>query len=371
MILSADPEEPTLHSRHCRESRLVPDPSGDPQGALRALEALGATLPDRPVLLYGTDAELLLLSRNRERLLRHFRFNMPAADLVEQLVNKTAFARLAARLELPTPCSVVSAEIGDARELEERVPLPCVMKPNVHIGWFRSEMIRENGGPAEKVLRVDDRADLAGALDRMRRFSSDFVVQEYIPGGEDMVYSFHAYLGERSRPLAHYVGRKIRTYPRTAGRSTYLRLVEEPEVTRLGLEVLERLDFTGVVKIDFKLDPRTGRFRLLELNPRFNLWHYLGARSGINIPRVAYDDLMGRPVTRQSGYSTDLKWLAFADDFRAFLRSYHPEGQLSWRQWLLSLRGRKVYDVFAWDDPRPFLVSSWRYLKALWRRLRR
>src|SRR6185369_15521749 len=95
--------------------------------------------------------------------------------------------------------------------------------------------------------------------------------------------------------LGHYVGRKIRTYPSRAGVSTYLELCDEPSLERAGFAVLERLGLTGVVKLDWKRDPRTGRFHLLEVNPRFNLWNHLGAAAGVNLPFLAYQDLLGLP----------------------------------------------------------------------------
>ena len=42
--------------------------------------------------------------------------------------------------------------------------------------------------------------------------------------------------------------------------STYVELCAEPELTRAGLSVLERLDLRGVVKLDWKRDPRTGLY---------------------------------------------------------------------------------------------------------------
>jgi hypothetical protein len=56
---------------------------------------------------------------------------------------------------------------------------------------------------------------------------------------------------------------------------------------------------TGGAKLDFKSAP-DGRLLLLEINPRFNLWHHLGAVAGVNLPALVYADLVGlpRPATR-------------------------------------------------------------------------
>ena len=60
------------------------------------------------------------------------------------------------------------------------------------------------------------------------------------------------------------------------------------------MTIVERLALTGVAKLDFKRDPQ-GNLRLLEINPRFNLWHHAGAIAGVNIPALVYADLAGLP----------------------------------------------------------------------------
>ena len=146
----------------------------------------------------------------------------------------------------------------------------------------------------------------------------------------------------------------------------------EPRVAALGRRIIARAQLRGPVKLDLKRDPTTDRFHLLEINARFNLWHHLGAAAGINLPRIAYDDLTGfpHPVGAALPYATDIRWLSLGDDFRTFLRSYHPAGELGWRAWLSSLvHGRKVYDVFAWDDPMPSVVNLLHYARVAGRKL--
>jgi len=357
VALSSDPSSLTFYSRHCGQRRLIADCGVDPVAAVADLRALGRLLPGRPVLFYGDDATLLLVSRNRAELAERFRFLLPEAGLVEALVDKLRFAALARELALPVPRTVSSAEHRTADAIARALPGPWILKPFCHLGWRTSSAVLGLGVGPVKALHAGDRDELGRMLARIESFSSDFVVQEHISGGEDHVYSFHAYLDAARRSLGHYVGRKIRTYPRSAGVSTYLELVDEPELTRLGFEVLERLGLQGVVKLDFKRDPRTGRFYLLEVNPRFSLWNHLGAASGVNLPLLAYRDLAGLPALPAAPARTGVRWLSLADDARTFVRSFAPAGELSLWGWLASLRGPKVYDVFAWDDPSPFVIN--------------
>jgi predicted ATP-grasp superfamily ATP-dependent carboligase len=370
-LVSTDPHSLAFHSRWCRRRHRIADPHADPEQAVEDLAAIGRRFTPRPPLFVTTDTMLLLLSRNRERLSPCYRFLMPPAQLIEQLVAKTAFAELAQRLGFPVPPTVTSQQCPSPRAILERISLPCVLKPSLRAGWFQSPTVRDEGGQPRKVLRADTPADFARLHDSIRRWTDSFIVQEYVPGHDDCIYSFHAYYNAESRPLAFFVGRKVRTYPRDSGLSCFVRLVEEPSVAELGMNILAKLSFVGPVKIDFKYDARRNRFRLLEINPRYNLWHHLGAACGISLPQIAYHDLLGEPQALPKSYSTRLRWVSFAADMLAFVHDYHPRGELSLLRWLWSYTSPKVYDVFAWSDPVPLLVCMGRFLRRLLNKLAR
>jgi predicted ATP-grasp superfamily ATP-dependent carboligase/CelD/BcsL family acetyltransferase involved in cellulose biosynthesis len=357
VVLASDPDSPSFFSRHCGQRRLVADWRTDPAQAAHDLNELGKLHAGRPVLYYGDDGMLLLVSRHRTSLGGHFRFLLPDSDLVERLVDKVLFAELARELGLPTPRTITSREGLTAEQIARELPLPVILKPFCHLGWRTSNAVVGLGMGPVKALYAGNVASLASMLARIQTFSPLFVVQEHIPGSEGHVYSFHAYVDESRRSLGHFMGRKIRTYPSHAGISTYLELVDEPELANVGFEVLERLAMVGVVKLDFKRHPDTGRFYLLEVNPRYSLWNHLGAAAGVNLPLSAYKDLAGLPVVPAPPARLGTRWLSLADDARTFVRYLGPSGELSLAGWLSSLRGPKVFDVFAWDDPSPFVMN--------------
>ena len=168
--------------------------------------------------------------------------------------------------------------------------------------------------------------------------------------------------------LGWFVGKKLRTYPKEAGVSTYLELCHEEEVARLGFEIVLRLGISGPLKIDIKKDEQTGKLYVLELNPRFSLWCYLGAASGVNLPEIAYAHLVGERLPDPQSYRTDVRWVSFGNDLRSFMRSYRPAGELTLFTWRSSFSGEKIYDVFSWRDPLPWLYSAFTFGGAALRR---
>ncbi len=128
----------------------------------------------------------------------------------------------------------------------------------------------------------------------------DLLAQEMIPGPETKIESYHCYVDEKGTVVGEYTGRKIRTYPEALGHSTALTITNADDVAKLGRELVAKLNFSGVAKFDFKRAP-DGQLHLLEVNPRYNLWHYVGAVAGVNLPALVYGDLLGLPGRRRSG----------------------------------------------------------------------
>ena len=51
-----------------------------------------------------------------------------------------------------------------------------------------------------------------------------------------------------------------------------------------------------------------------------------------------------------------MTWLDSIADFHSF-RQYHERGELGFMEWVKSLARARVFALFAWDDPLPFLLE--------------
>jgi predicted ATP-grasp superfamily ATP-dependent carboligase len=171
--------------------------------------------------------------------------------------------------------------------------------------------------------------------------------------------SYHVYIDEAGKLVAEFTGRKIRTRPAAFGDSTALEITAAPDVAKLGREVVERIGLRGVAKVDFKRGAN-GRLYLLEVNPRFTLWHHLGARAGVNVPALVYDTLVGRvrpPVERARA---GVRWCKVWSDYPAARANGIPS--LPWLRWAL---GCEAMSGIAWNDPLPLLRAAvWRWRES-------
>lgn len=341
----AKPRARARYSRFVTEVIEWSDPWRDPEPLVERLVAFGRSQREPPVLYYGSDWDLLMVSRHRDRLREAFRIVLPDRDLVERLVDKERFAALAAEASLPVPPSR-HVRAGSPVEADG-VRFPVVVKP-----FTRQAANWEELGAGRKALRAGDVAELRAILGRLGAAGVDVLVQELVPGPETSVESHHAYVDRDGAIAGEFTGRKIRTHPREHGFSTAVEITDEPDVAELGREVLRRIGLRGVAKLDFKRDPE-GRLHLLEINPRFNLWHHAGAYAGVNLPALVYADAVGLPRPAVSTVRAGTTWCHVGRDARA--RREHGVPLISWLRWLATCRAKSG---LALDDPRPVLQGT-------------
>ena len=119
-----------------------------------------------------------------------------------------------------------------------------------------------------------------------------------------------------------------------------------------GLRLLKALGFHGISQVEFKRDPRDGRYKLMEVNPRLWQWHGLAAACGVDLPLIAYRDLTGEQVEHVS-----MNVLRAAGVSFAVMPGERPEVP----------RFPYVDAVFARDDLRPGLVHTARVVRGIFR----
>jgi predicted ATP-grasp superfamily ATP-dependent carboligase len=126
---------------------------------------------------------------------------------------------------------------------------------------------------------------------------------------------------------------------------------------------------TGVAKLDFKRNER-GDLLLLEVNPRFTLWHHPAALAGLNIPALVFADLTRRRRPEPGSANPGVRWCSPWEDAAAARES----GELG-VGWLLgTLRCEAKYGL-SWRDPMPFVrgvaIPRLRARSRRWLRRRR
>jgi predicted ATP-grasp superfamily ATP-dependent carboligase/peptidoglycan/xylan/chitin deacetylase (PgdA/CDA1 family) len=361
--LEAKLDRPTARSRYCIPM-LRPDVRSE-QGLLDALVDLGRALPHKGVLFPSGDLNLLAVSEHRARLAPYYHVALPEPEAVRLILDKQAFYRWAEARGFAIPRThVLRGE--DPRPLARDLRYPVLVKPHLRdAGW--------RGTHGVKLFEVHSPDELLRTVDALALHHPQLLLQEYVPGPEDQLVFSLTYLDAQLEPLGMFTGRKLRQFPPRFGTSSLAQSCRDPEVVEHSLAILRALSYRGYGSVEFKRDPRDGRLRIIEVTGRTWYPHGLATACGVNLPYLAYRDLLGHPVERVTSFADGVKWIEEDRDLRAALQ-WRAEGHFRLGAWLGSYRGRRVWAISAVDDPRPglHLARQWTrsIVRGIVRRLR-
>jgi predicted ATP-grasp superfamily ATP-dependent carboligase len=299
------------------------------------------------VLIPSSDEVAAFIGRHHAELAARYRLTTPDWDRLQWAHDKRRLHELADRVGVAHPWTAYPTAGDDVPRLVRDFPM--VLKPVSHEA--------PNPLARDKAWRVDDARALADRYAEALAFlrPEQVMLQELIPGGGEAQYSYGAVV-ERGRPLAEVVARRLRQYPMDFGRlSTFVDTVDEPTVVDASRRLLAAARYTGLIEIEFKRDPRDGRFKVLDANPRIWGWHTLTQRTGPDFVHLLYRMVVGAPVAAAPA-SPGLRWARLDADLAASAGELLA-GRLPPTDYVRSLAGRVEAAIFAADDPLPGAVA--------------
>jgi D-aspartate ligase len=340
---------PGFRSRYC-SAEVCPDPLQQPDDLLRFLNHQVTEGSQKVVLLPTSDLFFLFLSRHRAQLADKFLMNLPSEDVAESVVNKRRLYELAAANDTAFPKSYFPNTYDDALAVKDSLRYPAFIKPYWGHQW------RRYFGGIHKGFKVQSSDEFLARFREVLDSGHSALVQSYITSPDDNLFSLSLYVSQTGEVLAAFPRRQVRQYPPNSGTVTLAISEHNPGLVANGTHFCQSIGYRGIAGLECKRDREDNQYKLLDFNPRLMLSDGLTAYCGINLALIQYLDLTGqRPAPRRE-YREGVKWLATMEDFYSF-KQYHERGELGFKDWLKSLRRARVFALFAWDDPLPFLVA--------------
>ena len=299
------------------------------------------------VLFPTRDETVAACSRYRDELSEFFRVTTPAWDSVKWAWDKKNTYELGAQLGIPVPGTWNPRTKEDLKELYGRLPL--AMKPAVKENFFYAT--------GSKAWRAETPAELDDVFERASKQirAEEILMQEIIPGDGRQQYSYCAFFRE-GKAHSTLIARRMRQHPREFGRAaTYVETLDFPEIEELSERFLRAINFYGIVEVEFKQDPRDGKFKLLDVNARTWGFHSLGTPAGVDFPYLLFADQIGQEV-EPSRARPNIGWLRLVADVPT-AASDILHGHLKLADYFQSLKRTRVESVFSSTDPLPSIAE--------------
>jgi predicted ATP-grasp superfamily ATP-dependent carboligase len=312
--------------------------------------------------LYPMEEEtLLLLAQHRSEIAKYTSLVIPDSQKIEFVRDKGNLLRFAEAHGIPTPKTInvppslfpspsrregrVGVSLDQGEEVKfglnwDEVPLPAVIKPRISSGSFGIAYVRK-------------REDLIPLYQKVHAQYPFPLVQEWIPDGGG-TFGFSALFDDGSNVKAAFIHKKLRMYPIQGGPSTLREGVQHSQIMELGLSLLKSLNWTGVAMAEFKVDPRDGIPKLMEVNPRFWGSLHLAIISGVDFPYLILKMARGDQIDPVLSYTMGkrCRWLLFGDilHFLSNPHRFHLDPSF-----FHFFDPDTSYDIISEEDPLPIL----------------
>lgn len=341
----------SLRSRYVGEFALCPDLYESASGLVDYLVALADRYEGPRVLIPASDDCAEFLGAYRARLEKRYVLCAAAEPVMAALVNKRRQYEAAERLGIPIPETYFPSSREDVERLATTIGnYPYIIKPLVAHTWRLASMQRVSQG--RKAITVRTPQDLLDAHAGMGADFRDVMLQEVIGGRDEQLFTFLGYFRQDATPLAYCVRRKIRQLPVDFGYCTMTVSCHDDRVVEQSVRLLKGIGFAGIGGVEYKYDAATAQYKLIEINPRPVNTIGLAPACGVDLPWIAYRDLIGEAVEPVTSWKDGVIWYRWWTDLLA-VRRLKGQGGPTEFDWLRSLRGPRTEAAYARDDSRP------------------
>jgi predicted ATP-grasp superfamily ATP-dependent carboligase len=357
-------------SRFCSRQVCYPSPITEGEGFLTFLRER-MTAEGHEVLIPMTDITMQLVASARESLPPSVCVPFPGREQVCLAQDKGHVLDLAQRLGIPCP-ETFFCEEKTVEEVAGTLRYPVVVKPRFSRAFHDGRWVHG------AVRYAHDPASFVASYRQAHALIPCPIVQEKLEGGGRGVFLL-IWKGELKAAFCH---RRLREKPPWGGVSVFCEsLPLDRNLADHSFELLKALGWEGVAMVEFKLDRRDARPKLMEVNGRFWGSLQLAIDAGMNFPHLLYRCAMGEEVPAQFDYKPGVKsrWL-LGDLDHLLIKLTHarsPNGvQYSWGSRLAAgARFLKFYErnsrseVQRLDDPAPGWYEVKSYVRDGLRRL--
>lgn len=259
-VVSKDKNALPFYSKYC-SNKIITEYNDD----------FLSTLTEDDIIIPNGEDEMLFFARNAP--LYDYELAYPDISILEKIVDKSQLMQFAMSNNIPAPKTICVNSHEDIYEIQNILKFPVIIKPT-----------NENSGKG--IVRVDSPEMIEEIYERTQSLYGPPIIQEYIP--HKRRYTVAALNSKDNSVLRICIIHDKRIYPLNTGPACFVETVENMEIMDLTCDIVKSLNLWGISELDFVIDERDEKPKLLEINPRFWGSVQCAISAGVDFPVLLY-----------------------------------------------------------------------------------
>lgn len=346
---------PAAFSKYCKRALVYPSPKKFPEKFIKWL--LDTVIKYNCDIIFPMDDDVLeIVMNNYEELQGLCSIPVPERKYYLKASDKGKSVSLAEEAGINCPKTYYVSEEISIEEMAENIKFPVVIKP------------RQSSG--SRGIRVaNSKEELIKEYYNINLEHPSPIIQEKI--GTGIRYDVCMLYDYNHKLKAAFVQKELRHFPLEMGPSTIQEGIISQKLVDLARSIMDKLNWTGIVELEFMQDSNDGELKFMEINPRF--WGSLEAAilSGVDFPWLLYKLTCKQEIEDCFNYEEGIKcrWLLPGD----ILHFIMDKNRWKMEPPFLAGKKHKIYDdMLSKEDPLPvlgFILACFKYFFDLnmWR----
>lgn len=141
---------------------------------------------------------------------------------------------------------------------------------------------------------------------------------------------------------------KVRQHPNNFGTGTYLKSVKNKDILEITLDILNKLNYTGISEVEFIWDDAEKEYKIIEINPRTWKSIHFSTLCGQNLVQKYVKWIIDGKIDKNFSYKIGKYWVDLFTDIPQTIKERK----------MFKYNIRNLYEC-TWDsdDPLPFVFS--------------
>ena len=293
------------------------------------------------LIIPTADESAIFLSKEKSRIESEFGIKcaIPSYEKLMKASDKHRLMELCRDIGVghPRTCSL---EAVDLQKAVAYVGFPAMIKPDFSAG-------------ARGIVKVNSKSELVKLYPAIEKEYGTCTLQEFIEQ-PDYYYNVMLYRSASGDIIGEAVIKIRRYFPLRGGTSCYSETVLNKDLVIDCKKVLDELDWIGFADFDVLEDRKSGKYKIIEINPRVPSSLQGAFASGVDFAKCYLSDIFGEECPKFNyKEGQQIRW--FGLDVMWFLMS--PQ-RFSFKPSWFNFWGKNVsYHDGSWSDPLPMIAG--------------
>jgi len=263
-------------------------------------------------------------------------------DSFKKVTNKYTLQNIAEKFDVKYPRTLLPERSSKIRfdEFISEVGMPIVLK---------------GVSDASKPTFLSNKENIEKLYSKLPK---EIILQEFIHG-RGCGYFVFSHNGDIKTEFMH---KRLFEASPLGGPSVKAIPLHDEKLRKIGRRIVKKLDWTGVMMVEFKKEAETGEYYLIEINPKFWGSLELSYKNGINFPLSMVEYYMEGKNIKQNSYSElPFSWYTLS------LSSYSTYGpKIVFEAMKKTLNKNILFSDLHLDDPKNAFIKVMNILKNIY-----